>query len=103
LLERPGGDQPGQPGTDNDDFHNRYLDFHLYQSLSLFYLNSPNEEGMYFLSRTEGAEDAEYHPSAIAWRHRRSVISQRAALIPYTRWQASQGDSTLRVPAPGME
>jgi hypothetical protein len=42
LLERPGGDQPGQPGTDNDDFHNRYLDFHLYQSLSLFYLNSPN-------------------------------------------------------------
>ena len=58
---------------------------------------------MYFLARTEDTEDTEYHPNVIAWRHRRSAISERAALIPYTRWQASQGDSTLRVQAPGME
>ena len=84
---------------------------------------------MYFLSRTEGASHSptSLHgavgavqspsgqhffvshsgriafPNVIAWRHRRSAISERAALIQYTRWQASQGDSTLRVPAPGME
>ena len=59
--------------------------------------------GAYFLARTENTEGTEYHPSVIAWRYKRSAISERSAQISYNRWLAIQGDSTLWVQAPGME